>query len=72
MFSRERNLVYLVRLTIWDLIGTPRGIEVDSTWIVGRYVEDQISTNLYVISTCFFDAILLIEKSTLFPRLFFF
>ena len=46
-------------------------IDVDLTWIVRRYVEDQILTNLHVISTYFFDIILLIEKSTSFPRTFF-
>ena len=35
-----------------------------------RYVEDQISANFYVISTYFFDVILLVKKSTLFPRTF--
>ena len=53
------------------LTGTPRRIHVDSTWIIRRYVEDQISTNFHVISTYFFDAISLIEKSTSFPRNFF-
>ena len=48
--------------------GTPRQIDVDSTWILRRYVEDQISTNFHVVSTYFFDVISLIEKSTLFPR----
>ena len=51
--------------------GTPRRIDVDSTWIFRRYVEDQISTNFHVISAYFFDVILLVEKSTLFPRSFF-
>ena len=51
--------------------GTPRRIHVDSTSILRRYVEEQISTNLHVISTYFFDVISLIEKSTSFPRTFF-
>ena len=50
--------------------GTLRRIVVDSTSIFRRYVEDQISTNFHVISTYFFNVILLIEKSTSFPRTF--
>ena len=52
-------------------MGIPRRIDVDSTWILHRYVEDQISTNFHVVSTYFFDVVLLIEKSTSFPRSFF-
>ena len=37
--------------------GTPRQIDVDSTWIFTEYVEDQISTNFHVISRYFFDVI---------------
>ena len=48
--------------------GTPRRIHVDSTWILRRYVEDQISTNLHVIYTYFFDVISMVEKSMSFPR----
>ena len=51
--------------------GTPRWIHVDSTWILHRYVEDQISTNFHVISAYFFDVISMVEKSTWFPRTFF-
>ena len=56
--------------------GTPRRIHVDSTWILGRYVEDQISTNFRVEkSTWFpctiFDVISMVEKFTWFPRTFF-
>ena len=51
--------------------GTPRRIDVDSTWILCRYVEDQISTNFHVISAYFFDVILLVEKFTWFPHTFF-
>ena len=47
---------------------TPPRIDVDSTSILRRCVEDQISTNLHVIFTYFFDVVSLIEKSTLFPR----
>ena len=50
--------------------GTPRHIHVNRTWILHRYVKDQISTTLHVISKNFFDVILLIEKSTSFPRTF--
>ena len=50
---------------------TPRQIDMDSTWILHWYVEDQISTNFHVISAYFFDVILMIEKSTSFPRTFF-
>ena len=48
-----------------------RAHHVESTWILRRYVEDQISTNFHVISAYFFDAISMIEKSTSFPRTFF-
>ena len=51
--------------------GTPRRIHVDSTWILRRYVEEQISTNFHVISAYFFDVISMVEKSTWFPRTFF-
>ena len=51
--------------------GTPRRIHVDSTWILRRYVEDQISTSFHVISAYVFDVILMVEKSTSFPRTFF-
>ena len=67
--------------------GTPRRIDVDSMWMLRRYVEDQISTIFHIISTYFFDVILdrnipvvstyffdvisLVEKSTLFPLTFF-
>ena len=43
---------------------------VDSTSVLRQYVEGQISTNCHAISTCFFDVISLIEKSTSFPRTF--
>ena len=49
-------------------MGTPRRIHVGSTWILRRYVEDQILTNFHVISTYVFDVISLVEKSMLFPR----
>ena len=52
-------------------MGTPRRIHVDSTWLLRRYVEDQISTNFHVISAYFFDVISMVEKSTWFPRTFF-
>ena len=51
--------------------GTPRLIHVDSTWILRRYVENQISTNFRVISAYFFDVISMVEKPTWFPRTFF-
>ena len=50
---------------------TPRRIHVDSTWILRRYVKDQISTNFHVISAYFFDVIAKVKKSTSFPRTFF-
>ena len=50
---------------------TPRQIHVDSWWILRRYLEDQTSNNFHVISTQFFGVILLIKKSTSFPRTFF-
>ena len=43
---------------------------VNLTWILRRYVEDQISTSFHVISGYFFDVISIVEKSTLFPRTF--
>ena len=49
-------------------MGTPRQIHVNSTWILRRYIEDQISTIFLVISTYFFDVISMVEKSTLVPR----
>ena len=52
-------------------IGTQRALHVDSTWILRRYVEDQISMNFHVISTYVFDIISMVEKSTLFPFTFF-
>ena len=51
--------------------GTPRRIDVDSTWTLRRYVKDQISTSFYVISAYFFDVISMVKKSTWFPRTFF-
>ena len=42
-----------------------------TTWILRRYVEEQISTNFHVISAYFFDVISMVEKSTWFPRTFF-
>ena len=51
--------------------GTLRRIHVDSTWILRRYVEDQISMNFHVISAYFFDVTSMVEKSTWFPRTFF-
>ena len=48
-----------------------RAHHVESTWILRRYVEDQISANFHVVSTYFFDVISLVEKSTSFPRNFF-
>ena len=50
--------------------GTPRQIDVDSTWILRRYVEDQISMNFHVDSTYFFDVISMVEISTSIPRTF--
>ena len=50
--------------------GTPRRIDVNSTWILRRYVEDQIWTNLHVVFTYFFDVVSLIEKPTSCPRTF--
>ena len=46
-------------------------IHVDLTWILRRYVEDQISTNFDVICMNFFNIISLIENSTSFPHTFF-
>ena len=48
-----------------------RAHHVDSTWILRRYVEDQISTNFHLISAYFFDVSSIVEKSTWFPRTFF-
>ena len=53
------------------ITGTPRRIHVDSTWILRRYVEDEISTNFHVIFKYFFDVILMVEKSRSFPRTLF-
>ena len=55
--------------TMWNSqTGTPRQIHVNSTWILRRYIEDQISTIFLVISSYFFDVISMVEKSTLLPR----
>ena len=51
--------------------GTPCQIHVDSTWILRRYVEEQISANFHVISVYFFDVVSMVGKSTLFPSTFF-
>ena len=51
--------------------GTPRRIDVDSTWILRRYVKDQISTNFQSFPRTFFDVISLVETSTLFSSTFF-
>ena len=50
---------------------TSRRIHVDSMWILRRHIEDQVLTNFDVISVYFFDAILMDDKSTPFPRNFF-
>ena len=51
--------------------GTPRWIDVESSWILCEYVEEQISTNFHVVSIYFFDVVSLIEKSASFPGTFF-
>ena len=68
-----RSTIFNILISnIWNYpTDTLRQIDVDSTWILHRYVEDQISTNFHVISTYFFDVISLIEKYTSFPRTFF-
>ena len=53
-----------------NLVVAQQAHHVESTSILRRYVEDQISTNFDVISTYFFDVISLVEKSTLFPLTF--
>ena len=68
-------------LTTWTsnqmlsrLLITPTGtaplIEVDSMSILRQYIEKKISTNFHVLSTYFFDVILVGKKSTLFRRTF--
>ena len=52
-------------------MGTPCRIHVDSTWILRRYIEDQILTNFHVISTYVFNEISMVEKSMLFSRTLF-
>ena len=51
--------------------GTPRRIDVDSTWILRRYVKDQILTIFHVISTYYFRCNFDNLKTTLLPRTFF-
>ena len=51
--------------------GTPRRIDVDLTWILRSYFEDQVSTNFHVNSKYLFNVILMVEISTLFSRMFF-
>ena len=63
------NFTIMVRGTFPT--GSPRRIDIDSMWILCGYVKNQILTNFHVISTYFFDVILLIEKSMSFPRTFF-
>ena len=50
---------------------TPRRINVDLMSILRRYVEKKTSISFHVISTYFFDAISMGEKSTSFRRTFF-
>ena len=76
-------LIFCFDITLWwsahkkvsnkrdNPAGTPRRIDVGSTWILRRYVKDHISANFHVISAYFFDVISMLEKSTLFPRTFF-
>ena len=52
--------------------GTPRRIDVDWTWILRRYVADQIWTNFHVIIAYFFDVISLVEIYMLFPLTLFY
>ena len=70
-FNPTSHLNWYLTNTYRYPTGTLRRIHVDLTWILRRYVEDQISTNFYVISTYFFDVISLVKKSTSFPRTFF-
>ena len=65
------NVQAIVTYQSENSTGTPSRIHVDSTGILRRYVEDQISTNFHVISSYFFDVILMVRKSTSFPRTFF-
>ena len=68
-----RTIIVMTIITIKysNPTSTPRRIDVDSTWILRRYVEYQISTNFHVISAYFFDVISMVEKSTGFLRTFF-
>ena len=69
--KRQKKIVFIDRQMQCFPTGTPRRIHVDSTWILRRYVQDQILTNFHVISAYFFDVISLVEESTWFPRTFF-
>ena len=70
IFSVSTYLLYWYHDVVYPT-GTPRRIDVDSTWILRRYVEHQVLTNFHVISAYFFDVILMVEKSTSFPHTFF-
>ena len=70
IFSVSTYLLYWYHDFVYPM-GTPRRIDVDSTWILRRYVEDQVLTNFHVISAYFFDVILMVEKSTSFLHTFF-
>ena len=48
-----------------------RTLHVESTLILRRYVEGQVSTNFHLISTYFFNVISLIKESKSFLRTFF-
>ena len=73
-------LFYLLILLCYQIISlfqalinltSQRAHHVESTSILRRYVEEQISTNFHAISTYFFDVISLTEKSSLVPHTFF-
>ena len=57
-------------------LGIDKNLNEHTTSILSQYVKDQILTNFHVISTYFFNVILLIEKwsmvkkSTPFPHTF--
>ena len=47
--------------------GTPHRIQAESTWILRRWVQNQISTNFQVVSTYFFSLLFCWSKN---PRSF--
>ena len=59
------------KFSLSHVFSSEQSLSQRQSTILHRYVEDQILTNFYVISTYFFDVISMVEKSMLFPHSFF-